>query len=173
MEQSQFKFNPEDLNFNKLDNSLGTRIWRIVIYVAAVIVIAILLNVVYSLFFDTPRERQIRRENEMLQQNALEVGQHLLNRLNELKDRYDIIGDVRGLGLFVGVELVLDRESLKPATGYATYIINRMKERGILLSTDGPLENVLKIKPPVVFTEDNADFMVETLESILREEVRV
>ena len=66
MEQSQFKFNPEDLNYNKLDDSLGARIWRIVIYVAAVVVIAVLLNVVYSLFFDTPRERQIRRENEML-----------------------------------------------------------------------------------------------------------
>ncbi len=66
MEQSQFKFDPEDLNYNKLDNSLGARIWRIVIYVAAVVVIAVLLNVVYSLFFDTPRERQIRRENEML-----------------------------------------------------------------------------------------------------------
>lgn len=68
MEQSQFKFNPEDLNYNKLDNSLGARIWRIVIYVVAVVVIAILLNVVYSLFFDTPRERQIRRENEVLQE---------------------------------------------------------------------------------------------------------
>lgn len=66
MEQSQFKFNPEDLNYNKLDNSLGARIWRIVIYVLAVAVIAVVLNVVYSLFFDTPRERQIRRENEML-----------------------------------------------------------------------------------------------------------
>ena len=68
MEQSQFKFNPEDLNYRKLDDSLGARIWRIVIYVAAVVVIAVLLNVVYSLFFDTPRERQIRRENEMLLQ---------------------------------------------------------------------------------------------------------
>ena len=66
MEQSQFKFNPEDLNYRKLDYSLGARILRIVIYVAAVVVIAILLNVVYSLFFDTPRERQIRSENEML-----------------------------------------------------------------------------------------------------------
>jgi murein DD-endopeptidase MepM/ murein hydrolase activator NlpD len=66
MEQSQFKFNPEDLNYNKLDNSLGARIWRIVIYVVAIVVIAVLLNVVYSLFLDTPRERQIRRENEML-----------------------------------------------------------------------------------------------------------
>jgi len=66
MEQSQFKFNPKDLNYNKLDDSLRARIWRIAIYVAAVVVIAVLLNVVYSLFFDTPRERQIRRENEML-----------------------------------------------------------------------------------------------------------
>ena len=66
MEQSQFKFNPKDLNYNKLDDSLRARIWRIVIYVAAVAVIAVLLNVVYSLFFDTPRERQIRRENEEL-----------------------------------------------------------------------------------------------------------
>ena len=61
MEQSQFKYNPKDLNYNKLDDSLGARIWRIAIYVVAVMVIAVLLNVVYSLFFDTPRERQIRR----------------------------------------------------------------------------------------------------------------
>lgn len=66
MEQSQFKYNPKDLNYNKLDDSLGARIWRIAIYVVALMVIAVLLNVVYSLFFDTPRERQIRRENEML-----------------------------------------------------------------------------------------------------------
>jgi murein DD-endopeptidase MepM/ murein hydrolase activator NlpD len=66
MAPSQFKFNPEDLHFDKLDSSLKSRIWRIVIYVAAILVIAVLLNVFYSLFFDTPRERQIRRENEML-----------------------------------------------------------------------------------------------------------
>lgn len=66
MARSQFKFNPEDLNYDKLNDSLGARIWRIVIYVAAIVVIAVLLNVVYSLFFDTPRERQIRRENELL-----------------------------------------------------------------------------------------------------------
>ncbi len=66
MARSKFKFNPEDLNYDKLDDSLGARIWRIVIYVAAIVVIAVLLNVIYSLFFDTPRERQIRRENELL-----------------------------------------------------------------------------------------------------------
>ena len=83
MEQSQFKFNPEDLNYRKLDDSLGARIWRIVIYVAAVVVIAILLNVVYSLFFDTPRERQIRRENEMLSEQY--------EALSERKQRVDTV----------------------------------------------------------------------------------
>jgi hypothetical protein len=66
MARSEFKFNPEDLNYDKLDNSLNARIWKVVVYVVAVLVMAVLLNVVYSLFFDTPRERQIRRENEML-----------------------------------------------------------------------------------------------------------
>ena len=66
MPRSHFKFDPENLDYNRLDSSLNARIWRIVIYVAAILVIAVLLNVVYSLFFDTPRERQIRRENEML-----------------------------------------------------------------------------------------------------------
>lgn len=66
MTRSEFKFNPEDLNYDKLDNSLNARLWKVVIYAVAVLVMAILLNVVYSLFFDTPRERQIRRENEML-----------------------------------------------------------------------------------------------------------
>jgi len=83
MEHSQFKFNPEDLNYRKLDDSLGARIWRIVIYVAAVVVIAILLNVVYSLFFDTPRERQIRRENEMLLEQY--------EALSERKQRVDTV----------------------------------------------------------------------------------
>lgn len=67
MPRSQYKFNPEDLKYSKLDDSLGARVWRVVIYVAALLVVAVLLNVIYSLFFDTPRERQIRRENEMLQ----------------------------------------------------------------------------------------------------------
>jgi hypothetical protein len=66
MAKSQFKFNPEDLNYDRLDDSMRARIWRIVAYVVAVMVIAVLLNVIYSLFFDTPRERHIRNENKML-----------------------------------------------------------------------------------------------------------
>lgn len=68
MPNSEYKFNPDELNYRKLDDSLRSRIWRVVIYAAAVLVIAVLLNVFYSIFFDTPRERQIRRENEMLQE---------------------------------------------------------------------------------------------------------
>ena len=83
MARPQFKFNPEDLNYDKLDDSLSARVWRIVIYVAAILVIAILLNVAYSLFFDTPRELQIRRENEMLQEQY--------DAMSERKSRVDTV----------------------------------------------------------------------------------
>ena len=77
-----------------------------------------------------------------------------------------MIGDVRGLGLFIGIELVRDRETLEPAVEQAFYIAERMKEEGILVSVDGPLYNVLKIKPPLVFTEANADLYINTLDKI-------
>lgn len=109
-------------------------------------------------------------EEEGLQQRALEVGNHLMDGLRGLMDTYPLIGDVRGMGLFIGVELVLDRDALTPAGVQASYIANRMREHGILISTDGPLRNVLKIKPPLVFTEDNADRLVSTLEKILQED---
>jgi 4-aminobutyrate aminotransferase-like enzyme len=107
--------------------------------------------------------------DEQLQANALRVGNHLMNGLRGLMQKHALIGDVRGLGLFVGIELVLG-ETLEPAPAQATYIANRMRERGILLSTDGPFHNVLKIKPPMVFTEANADFLVATLDEILAED---
>lgn len=98
MAHSQFKFNPDDLNYDKLDNSLGARIWRVVIYAAAILVLAILLNVVYSLFFDTPRERQIRRENELLMEQYEELSKRkrvvdtVMNEVQQIdKDIYRII----------------------------------------------------------------------------------
>jgi 4-aminobutyrate aminotransferase-like enzyme len=109
-------------------------------------------------------------ESEGLQANALKAGTKLMTGLRELMDSHPLIGDVRGLGLFVGVELVSDRETLEPAAEQADYVVNRMKQRGILLSTDGPLHNVIKIKPPLVFTEANADFLVSTLDKILTED---
>ncbi len=107
---------------------------------------------------------------ERLQENALWVGTHLMDGVRGLMEKHTLIGDVRGLGLFVGIELVLDRETLKPAPEQASYIANRMRERGILLSADGPFHNVLKIKPPMVFTEENADFLVGVLDEILEED---
>ncbi|HEV8482938.1 MAG TPA: aminotransferase class III-fold pyridoxal phosphate-dependent enzyme, partial [Blastocatellia bacterium] len=109
-------------------------------------------------------------EADRLQENALKVGARLMSGLRELMEEHSLIGDVRGLGLFVGVELVLDRERLTTAPDQADYVVNRMKQRGILLSTDGPFHNVIKIKPPLVFTEANADFLVSTLGKILAED---
>jgi 4-aminobutyrate aminotransferase-like enzyme/Ser/Thr protein kinase RdoA (MazF antagonist) len=108
--------------------------------------------------------------DERLQENALRVGSYLLERLRQLMTRHRLIGDVRGLGLFVGLELVLDRDTLEPAPAQASYASNRMRECGILLSTDGPYHNVLKIKPPMVFGVADADFLVETLDHILDED---
>jgi len=106
---------------------------------------------------------------EGLQAHALAVGTHLLEGLRALAERHAIIGDVRGQGLFLGVELVLDRETLAPAPLQASYVANRLRERGILLSTDGPTHNVLKIKPPMVFDATDADFLLATLDSVLAE----
>ena len=110
-------------------------------------------------------------EQEHLQGHALQVGSHLLHELGSLMEKHPLIGDVRGLGLFVGIELVLDHATLAPAPEQAAYIANRMRDRGILLSTDGPFHNVLKIKPPLVFTQQNADELVGALDTILDEDL--
>ncbi len=109
-------------------------------------------------------------ENENLQKNAHQAGNRLLTGLKGLMEDYALIGDVRGLGLYVGVELVKNRRTLDPAPEQADYIINRMKDYGILISTDGPLYNVLKLKPPIVFTEQNAAEVVEALGKVLSED---
>jgi len=105
--------------------------------------------------------------DEQLQANALHVGSYLSAGLHSLMAKHKLIGDVRGAGLYIGVEFVRDRNTLEPAAEEATHTVNLMKERGILLSTDGPLHNVIKIKPPLVFTKENADTLVSTLDEIL------
>jgi 4-aminobutyrate aminotransferase-like enzyme len=90
--------------------------------------------------------------------------------LSELAADFPIVGDVRGLGLFIGVELVSDRASLTPAAVQADYVVNRMRDRGVLVSTDGPLHNVLKIKPPMPFSADDADRLVMVLRGALAED---
>ena len=106
---------------------------------------------------------------EGLQGNAGAVGRELLAGLRELRARHPLIGDVRGLGLFLGVELVRDRTTLEPAAEEAGYVASRMREKGVLVSTDGPLHNVLKIKPPLVFTAEDAAHLVTTLDAVLAE----
>jgi ethanolamine-phosphate phospho-lyase len=105
--------------------------------------------------------------DEGLQQHALAVGTRLREGLLALKEKHTLIGDVRGLGLFVGVELVRDRKTLEPARDEASDLINRMAARGILLSTDGPFHNVLKIKPPMVLTADDVDAVIRALDDEL------
>jgi 4-aminobutyrate aminotransferase-like enzyme len=108
-------------------------------------------------------------EEEGLQVHAAEVGAHLKTSLLSLAERHPMIGDVRGLGLFLGIELVRKPVSLTPATREAAEAVELMKERGVLLSTDGPFENVLKIKPPLVFSRENADELVAGLDEVLDE----
>jgi 4-aminobutyrate aminotransferase-like enzyme/Ser/Thr protein kinase RdoA (MazF antagonist) len=107
-------------------------------------------------------------EAEGLQERAGEVGRYLMAKLKELQNHHPLIGDVRGEGLFIGIELVKDRETLEPAGEEAAAVVEAMKNRGILLSTDGPLHNVIKIKPPLVFNKDDADFLVGELVIVLK-----
>ncbi|XP_052005782.1 ethanolamine-phosphate phospho-lyase [Xyrauchen texanus] len=106
-------------------------------------------------------------EKEDLQGNALRVGGYLTQLLENLKERHSLVGDVRGLGLFVGVELVRDRQKKTPATAEAQDVIYRLKEQRILLSADGPQRNVLKFKPPMCFTREDAELAVEKIDQIL------
>ena len=103
---------------------------------------------------------------EKLQPHALEVGEHLLTGLRELQQQHGIIADVRGSGLFLGVELVKDSA---PATHEANRIANRMREEGILLGTDGPFHNVIKIRPPMPFSHTDAEQLLTTLGELLTE----
>jgi len=106
--------------------------------------------------------------DERLQEHALRVGSRLLAGLRELIERHSIVGDARGSGLFLGVELVRDRTTLEPAADAATYLVNRLRDCGILAGTDGPFHNVIKIRPPLPFGAADADLLLETLGELLR-----
>lgn len=108
-------------------------------------------------------------QEEEMQQHALEVGNHLMNGLKNLMAKYSIISDVRGHGLFIGAEMVKDRTTMEPAVPEIDIVVEKMKANGFLLSTDGPLHNVLKIKPPMTFSKQNADEMVRLLDIALSE----
>ncbi|MDQ2779139.1 MAG: aminotransferase class III-fold pyridoxal phosphate-dependent enzyme [Pseudomonadota bacterium] len=106
-------------------------------------------------------------EAEGLMANAQRVGALLRDGLWSLAGRHTLIGDVRGAGLFIGVELVTDRGNKAPAGAAALRVVNAMKARGVLISSAGPDANVLKIRPPLVFNEANAGQLIETLDAVL------
>ena len=106
---------------------------------------------------------------EELPAHALRVGGHLLTRLRALQDSQTLIGNVRGSGLFVGVELVSDRTTRAPATDDAATVVVRMRELGVLTGTDGPHHNVIKIRGPMPLSVSDADCVVHALEQALRE----
>ena len=110
--------------------------------------------------------RTIKREK--LQKNALIVGEYLKSELKNCAIEFPIIGDVRGQGLFLGIELVDGK--MNPLEAQADYLANRMKDFGILMSTDGLDHNVLKIKPPIIFSKENAAELIFYLKKILAED---
>ena len=108
-------------------------------------------------------------EQERLIDNAHDVGQYIRQSLLALMDKHSIIGDVRGKGLFFGIELVKDRASKEPASAETRRLIHLMRDRGVLISKIGPADNILKMRPPMVFTKGDADLLLSTLDAALAE----
>jgi len=106
-------------------------------------------------------------ERDDLQQNALDVGEHLKAGLGRLAGRYPSIGDIRGHGLFLAVELVEDSDARTPATRLAADVVENLRDRGILTNTIGPDANILKLRPPMVFRREHADLFLEQLDEVL------
>jgi len=109
-------------------------------------------------------------QEEELQQNALRTGSFTIHELNQLKQQHPLIGDVRGSGLFLGLDLVRSRTTREPAEPQASYVVNRLREEGILAGTDGPHHNVIKLRPPLIFGEADAAYFCKTLDRILQED---
>jgi 4-aminobutyrate aminotransferase-like enzyme len=107
--------------------------------------------------------------DEGLTDHARRVGATMLAAMRPWMERHPLVGDVRGSGLFLGVELVRDRERRLPAAAEASYVANRLREEGILLGTDGPDHNVVKIRPPMPFTIADGERLVEVMEGVLLE----
>ena len=106
-------------------------------------------------------------EEESLQSRAATLGRRFLDGLRDLQTRHEVIGDVRGRGLFLGIEMVRDRNTREPAAEAANAVVQSMKRNGVLLSTDGPLHNVIKIKPPLVLNENDVDMALRLLDDAM------
>ena len=108
-------------------------------------------------------------DEENIQQNALEVGKHLKDALFDLQESHPLIGEVRGLGLMLGVELVRHRQTKEPANTEAADVMEQMKHRNVLIGKGGLFGNTLRIKPPMCITKDDADYIVAMLDEVLGE----
>jgi 4-aminobutyrate aminotransferase-like enzyme len=106
-------------------------------------------------------------EREKILQNVHDVGAFLGSKLKALAEKYELVGDVRGKGLFYGVEIVRDRATLEPGEAESQGVREFLRENGVLVGTTGPLNNVVKIRPPMVFSKSNAELLLETLEQAL------
>ena len=107
-------------------------------------------------------------DDEGLVENAATVGDYVLRGFKDLQSRHDMIGDVRGSGLFFGMDLVEDRESKSPAAGKARKVVNGMRDHGVLMSKIGEHDNVLKLRPPLCFGREHADQLIETLDEVMK-----
>jgi len=108
-------------------------------------------------------------DEEKLQENADLMGKKLLGGLNELQDSFSQIGDVRGMGLFCGVDLVKDKETREEDRNLCSYIKNRMRDHRILVGSEGPKDNILKIRPPLTIDEEGIDMILLCLQKIMQE----
>jgi len=106
-------------------------------------------------------------ENEGLQENALNVGQHIADRLWGLAEKHECIGDIRGTGLFLALDLVDDRADRTPATALAARVVNDLRSHGVLSGSIGPHANILKLRPPLVLSSEDADYMIDILDHSL------
>jgi len=106
-------------------------------------------------------------EQEGLQENARIVGEYLTSGLQALAEKHTAIGDIRGTGLFIAVELIKDKESREPATAFTADVVNGLKDRGVLTGSIGPDANILKLRPPMVLSRDDADYMLGILDEAL------
>jgi len=105
-------------------------------------------------------------EEEKLQENSKIVGEYYVSLLSKLQQKYDCIGDVRGAGLFIGIEIIHGNNGETNKT-LAHHIKNELRNKFILISTDGPDDSVLKTKPPLCFTKENAEQVVEAIDKVL------
>ena len=105
-------------------------------------------------------------EDKNLIENSKLMGELFIDGLTKLKNRYEIIGDIRGKGLFLGIELIKNRSSLEPAPKEAELLVEGMLSKNILLSIDGPRKNVIKIKPPMVISKEDVDRTIKSLDEV-------